>query len=147
MLSQRSRYALKALLYLADVGEGWSAISTISEATSISRKFLEGILLELKRYRLVDSVRGKFGGYRLARPATEITFGDVIRATDGPIALVPCASKNFYRPCDDCLDETTCALHKVMARTRAKMGEVLDSTSLAEIAADRESLKGAGLRL
>lgn len=147
MLSQRSRYALKALLYLADLDAQHAAISMIAEATSISRKFLEGILLELKRYGLVDSVRGKMGGYRLARAPEEITFGDVIRATDGPLALVPCVSKNFYRRCNDCLDENTCVLRKVMAEARDKISEVLDQTSLADAVAQQEALIGAGLRV
>lgn len=146
MLSQRTRYALKALLYLADHGKGHVAIGVIAEQTNVSRKFLEGILLEMKRDGLVESIRGKHGGYRLARLPAEISFGDVIRCTEGPLALVPCVSKNFYRRCADCVDEHSCVLRKVMATARDKVSEVLDETSLADALASPEALIGAGLR-
>ncbi|WP_437882303.1 RrF2 family transcriptional regulator [Pseudomonas sp. LRF_L74] len=148
MISQRSRLALKASLYLARSPAGAPvAITDIAAALSASRKFLETILLELKRGGLLTSVRGKNGGYMLARAATDISFGAVIRITDGPLALVPCVSKNFYRPCYDCHDEATCVLRRVMAQARDQVSSVLDGTSLADAIARPEALSGAGILL
>src|SRR5690349_19845720 len=97
MLSQRGRYALKALITLARLDSGSRQVSAIAAEENIPRKFLEAIMSDLRRAHLVDSARGKMGGYRLARSADQITFGEVIRVTDGPLALIPCASRNFYR--------------------------------------------------
>jgi Rrf2 family protein len=138
MLSQRSRYALKALLHLArtDQAEPLS-IGVIAQATGISRKFLEAILNDLKREGVVESTRGKLGGYRLALPADAISFARIIRASEGPLALFPCASVNFYRPCADC-DVETCALRRVLARARSGVAEVLEGTSLASALHEQE---------
>ncbi len=131
MLSQRSRYALKALLHLAAQGSAQPlSIGSIATAAGISRKFLEAILNDLRREGVVDSTRGKHGGYRLARPPSEISFAQIIRASEGPLALFPCASVNFYRPCTDC-DVETCTLRRVLARAREGVAEVLEGTSLA----------------
>ena len=132
MLSQRGRYALKALINLARSDTSARQVSAISAEENIPRKFLEAIMSDLRKAALVESARGKLGGYRLARPADTITFGQVIRITDGPLALVPCVSQNFYRRCDDCVDEATCALRRVMARVRTEVSEVLDRTTLAD---------------
>jgi Rrf2 family protein len=131
MLSQRGRYALKALLNLARGEEGPKDVGRISAEENIPRKFLEAIMSDLRRARLVESTRGKLGGYRLARPASDITFGEVMRATNGPLALIPCASVAFYRRCDDCADETACILRRVMASVRDEVSQILDRTSLA----------------
>jgi len=134
MLSQRSRYALKALLHLAGEEDAATvSIGTIATSANISRKFLEAILNDLRREGLVESTRGKAGGYRLARPATEISFADVIRASEGPLALFPCASLNFYRPCADCEVET-CILRRVLAQARDGVAAVLEGTTLAQAA-------------
>ncbi|UAK24694.1 RrF2 family transcriptional regulator [Sphingomonas nostoxanthinifaciens] len=131
MLSQRSRYALKALLHLAGTEQGLPvSIGTIAQASGISRKFLEAILNDLRREGLVDSTRGKFGGYRLALPADQISFARIIRASEGPLALFPCASVNFYRPCPDC-DVATCTLRRVLRHARDGVAEVLERTTLA----------------
>jgi Rrf2 family protein len=131
MLSQRSRYALKALLHLATVEhEDPVSIGSIAEATGVSRKFLEAILNDLKREGLLDSTRGKHGGYRLALPAEQISFARIIRASEGPLALFPCASVNFYRPCPDC-DVEHCTLRRVLASARESVAGVLEGTSLA----------------
>jgi Rrf2 family protein len=95
---------------------------------------------ELRKAGLVESARGKTGGYRLARPADLITFGEVIRVTDGPLALVPCVSRNFYKRCDDCADEATCTLRRVMARVRNEVSEILDRTTLADALAGGAAL-------
>lgn len=137
MLSQRGRYALKALIHLARAPEGESRqASGIAVAESIPRKFLEAILTDLVRNQLIVSIRGKYGGYRLARPASEITFGEVIRITDGPLALLPCVSRQFYEKCDDCTDEATCALRRIMADVREQVSGVLDSRTLADAISD-----------
>ena len=131
MLSQRSRYALKALLHLATIEhEDPVSIGNIALSTGISRKFLEAILNDLKREGVVDSTRGKHGGYRLALPAHEISFARIIRASEGPLALFPCASVNFYRPCPDC-DVENCTLRRVLATARESVAGVLEGTSLA----------------
>lgn len=85
---------------------------------------------DLRRAGMVESTRGKMGGYRLARPADLITFGEVIRVTDGPLALIPCASRNFYKRCDDCVEETTCVLRRIMVSVRNEVSEILDRTTL-----------------
>ena len=134
MLSRRSRYALKALLHLAgEDGTAPVSMGAIAASANISRKFLEAILNDLRREGLVESTRGKSGGYRLARPASEINFADVIRASEGPLALFPCASLNFYRPCADCEVET-CILRRVLAQARDSIAAVLEGTTLAQAA-------------
>lgn len=134
MLSQRTRYALKAMVRLARSPEGEPVqIAMLAESEDIPRKFLEIILVELKRQNLVKSLRGKRGGYRLARPAEEITFGEIIRITEGPLALVPCVSRTAYRPCDDCKDEAACAINRVMAMVRDETARILDATTLADV--------------
>ena len=131
MLSQRGRYALKALLNLARHSGGQRDVGAISAEENIPRKFLEAIMSDLRRAHLVESIRGKLGGYRLARPADLITFGEVMRATNGPLALISCASRAFYRRCDDCEDEATCILRRVMGQVRDEVSEILDRTTLA----------------
>jgi Rrf2 family protein len=137
MLSQRGRYALKAMLHLArSEGAAPRQAAAIAEAEAIPRKFLEAILTDLVRHGLVQSVRGRHGGFRLARPAEAITFGEVIRLTDGPLALLPCVSKVFYERCEDCTDEATCALRRVMAEVREQVAGLLDSRTIADAIRD-----------
>jgi Rrf2 family protein len=132
MLSQRGRYALKALLFLARRDPDQQGVSAIAEHEEIPRKYLEAIMTELRKAQIVESTRGATGGYRLARPADLITFGEVIRLTDGPLALLPCASRNFYKRCEDCADEAACALRQVMARVRNEVSVILDRTTLTD---------------
>ena len=135
MLSHKTRYALRSLLYLVEIGHGAPVrLATIAQTQNVPRKYLELIMLDLKRAGLVQSVRGPTGGYCLARPAEQISFGDIIRALEGPIALVPCASVHFYSNCGDCHDEATCAIRKVMATVRETSVGILDGTSLADAA-------------
>jgi Rrf2 family protein len=138
MLSQRGRYALKALLLLARREPEQLGVAAIAEAEQIPRKYLEAIMTDLKKAQIVESTRGWAGGYRLARPADLITFGEVIRLTDGPLALLPCASRNFYKRCEDCIDETACALRQVMAKVRNDVSQILDRTTLTD------ALRGLG---
>ena len=135
MLSQKARYALRALLHIVEHGTARTIqVGEMAEMQNIPRKYLEFIMVDLKKAGLVTSRRGPGGGYALARPATEICFSEVIRAIDGPIALVPCASENFYARCDDCHDEATCAIRRVLMKVRNSAVEILEKTSLADAA-------------
>ena len=138
MLTQRSRYALRALIFIArSGGVAPVPISVIAEDQKLPRKFLEAILLDLRNGGLVNSYRGKMGGYRLARPAGQISFGEIIRLIEGPLALVPCVSLSAYQRCDDCFEESTCAIRKVMLVVREQTSSILDHTTLADLSIDR----------
>ena len=133
MISQRARYAFKALFRLSQGHAGQPLqIRDIAVAESIPQPFLEQILLDLKRAGLVKSTRGPRGGYRLGRAPAEISFGDVVRVMEGPIALVPCASVNFYERCGDCHDEATCAIRRAFGIVRDQTASILDDISLAQ---------------
>lgn len=133
MLSQQSRYALKALFFLAQQNSERPVPAVeIAAASNVPRKFLEAILLDLKIAGIIHSTRGKAGGYTLARSPEHITFGEVIRVTDGPLALIHCASRRFYRKCLDCPDEAACALRRVMVEARDQLAAVLDHRTLAD---------------
>jgi Rrf2 family protein len=136
MLSQKAKYALKALLVLADRPPGVPVqVVELSQQGSIPRKFLELIMLELKKHGIVHSQRGKHGGYLLAEHPSRISFGQVVRAMDGPLAPIPCASLTGYRKCADCRNEKTCAVRIMMRRVRDAAAEILDGTSLADMSA------------
>ncbi len=140
MLTQRSRYALRALIFIARSGGITPVpISVIAADQKLPRKFLEIILLDLKNGGLVDSYRGKLGGYRLAKPPSQISFGEIIRLIEGPLALVPCVSLSAYQRCADCFEETTCVIRKVMLTVRDQTAAILDHTSLADLSIDREA--------
>jgi Rrf2 family protein len=133
MLSQKARYALHALIVLAEHGgREPMMIADIAEEAGVPRKFLEQILLGLKKRGIVQSMRGRAGGYRLGRPAKEISFADIIRETDGPLALSPCVSVTAYHRCPDCVDEATCAIRKVLLAARDATAQVLESRTLAQ---------------
>jgi Rrf2 family protein len=135
MISQKTRYALRALLYLVELGKGAPVqLAAIAETQQVPRKYLELIMLDLKKAGIVTSIRGPAGGYRLARSPDDISFGEVIRVLDGPIALVPCASVNFYAKCGDCHDEATCAIRRVMLIVRDESAHILENHSLADAA-------------
>jgi Rrf2 family protein len=140
MLSQKAKYALKALFVLGEhQGTDPVMIAEIAEKANVPRKFLEQILLEMKRRGIVHSVRGKFGGYALGRKPEDISFAEVLRVVDGPLALSPCASRTAYRKCDDCDDETTCAIRRVLLNVRDATAEILEAHTLAHALADRKS--------
>jgi Rrf2 family protein len=133
MLSQKCKYALQALLVLArENSEELLLVSDIAERENLPKKFLEAILLELNRNGLVRSRRGRGGGYALAKPADLITFGQVVRIMDGPLAPLSCVSVNYYRRCDDCKDEQSCEIRRVMRRVRDAIAAELDGTSLSQ---------------
>jgi Rrf2 family protein len=133
MLAQKTRYALRSLLYLAEEQDGAPVqLARIAETQRVPPKYLELIMLDLKKAGLVKSQRGPKGGYRLARTPEEISFGDVVRVMEGPIALVSCASVNFYEPCGDCQDEASCAIRRAFAIVRDQTAQFLDGISLAQ---------------
>lgn len=133
MISQKAKYAFKALFHLAEVPQGASAsIERIATAEAIPRKFLEHILLELKRERIVASTRGPRGGYRLATALADLTIGRILRLVDGPIAPLPCLSRTAYRRCADCRDEHTCAVRYLFADAYAAQFLRFDTTTLAD---------------
>jgi Rrf2 family protein len=147
MLSQKAKYALKALIALAEADDGkLLQAGEISEQHHIPKKFLDLILLELRRHRLIDSRRGKKGGYLLLRPAETITIGDIVRVIDGPLAPIPCASVTAYRPCPDCSDTKACMVRKIMREVRDAASAVLDNVSLAEAAQKKTGKKGPPLK-
>lgn len=133
MISQKAKYALRALIALARLRAGTTMmIGQISRDQAIPKKFLEQILLELKRAGIVMSLRGRAGGYALLKAPEEVTFGEVLRLVDGPIAPLPCLSKIAYRRCEDCQDETSCEVRHVFERVTLATRAVLDSTTLAD---------------
>ena len=135
MLSQKARYALRALIELGRAGaDAQLTAGEIASRADAPRKFLEAILLELARRQLVISRRGKFGGYSLAREPEKISFAEVIRVIDGPLALAPCASQTAFRKCDDCEDLETCALRPALLRARDATADVLEGYTLADAA-------------
>ena len=133
MLSQKARYALQALIELGRAGPAAQLTAgEIAARSRTPRKFLEAILLELARRQLVISRRGKFGGYALAKSPQSISFAEVIRMIDGPLALAPCASQIAFRKCDDCEDLETCALRPALLRARDATAAILEGYTLAE---------------
>lgn len=141
MITQKTRYALRSLLFLAEEADGAPVqLARIAETQRVPPKYLELIMLDLKKAGLVRSARGPKGGYHLARAAESISFGEVVRGLEGPIALVSCASVNFYAPCGDCQDEATCAIRRAFAILRDQSTDVLNSISLAQGAAWEERL-------
>ncbi len=137
MLSQKAKYALRAVLLLAEREGEMVLVAEIAERQKVPKKFLELILLELKKHGFLHSQRGKHGGYVLSRPAAEVTFGQVIRIADGPIAPLPCASSTAYRRCADCPDEASCAIRMVMRQVRDATAAILDQTTFADVLSDR----------
>jgi Rrf2 family protein len=134
MLTKKSKYGLKALLTLAeDAGKGPVLVSDLAERQRIPKKFLEAILLDLKRHGFLQSKRGKGGGYLLSRSPAAITVGQVIRVLEGPLALVPCASQTQYRRCEECVDEATCGVRRAMLEVRDATSKILDRTTLAAL--------------
>jgi len=131
MLTQKARYALRAMLHLA-ARDGSATVSEIAEGEAIPRKFLELVMANLKSSGLVVGRRGPSGGYRLAKPADKISFADILRAIDGPLALAPCASQTAYRPCPDCASIETCRIRPALIAVRDTTALLLEGISLAE---------------
>jgi Rrf2 family protein len=135
MLAKKTQYALKALSTLAECYDtrGPILISEIAAKDRIPKKFLELILLELKNNGILDSKKGKGGGYFLAHRPEKISIGNVVRILEGPLALLPCVSQTAYRRCDECVDEVTCGLRTVMKEVRDATAAILDGTTLQDM--------------
>ncbi|HYZ85230.1 MAG TPA: Rrf2 family transcriptional regulator [Bryobacteraceae bacterium] len=143
-LSKKCKYALQALYGLsAEYGKAPVLISTLSEKQRIPHKFLEVILWELKQRGLVESKKGKHGGYWLAKAPDTITIGSIIRMIDGPLAPLPCASETAYRQCDECNDVAKCGTRIVMREVRNAMAAILDHKTLADVCSTVEKLHSA----
>jgi Rrf2 family protein len=139
MLSKKTKYAFHALTYLGkQKGQTPVLISEISIQTRVPRKFLESILLDMKKAGILTSKMGKGGGYYLLKDPKDIRLAEIIRMFSGPIALLPCASLNYYEACEECVDETKCGLNKIMLQVRNETLKILANKSLKDI------LKGEG---
>lgn len=133
MLNKKTQYAFKALIYLAEhQSQGPVLIADISKKKKIPLKFLENILLELKKAGILDSKKGKGGGYFLNVPASKIPLANIIRKIDGPIAMLPCTSLYFYERCKNC-DEKNCGLHDIMIQVRDANLKILENKTVADL--------------
>lgn len=143
MLSKKSKYAINALLYIArKEGTGHPVMtSEIAENENIPFKFLEAILRDLKNVGILRSQRGRGGGYFLNQPAEDISLAKVMRLFDGPIALLPCVSLNYYRGCEECKDEANCAIRTVFLEIRINTLKTLNDNTLAAILKREAHLK------
>jgi Rrf2 family protein len=134
MLSKKAQYAFHALIYLAENSRDHPVlISEIAQQKNISIKFLENILLELKNAGILGSKKGKGGGYYLLKAPKDIPLARIIRLLDGPIALLPCVSLNYYEKCETCRDEATCGFHQVMSRVRDATLTILENKTVNDI--------------
>jgi Rrf2 family protein len=138
MLSKKCKYAIHALVHMAKEPEEKFLIKDISEACNIPKKFLEAILLDLKRAGILGSKQGKGGGYFLRMDPVDVNLADVVRQFDGAIAAVPCATFKFYESCDECEDEETCTVRHAFLAVRNQTVEMLKSETL-DVLVKRES--------
>ena len=134
MLSKKTKYGLKALIFIAKQSETAPVlISDISEKEKIPKKFLEAILLDLKKFGILGSKKGKGGGYYLMKDPKTVTVATLIRVLDGPIAMLPCVSLNYYEKCDDCPHEEVCSLNKFLAEVRDNTLNLLQQRTLYDL--------------
>jgi Rrf2 family protein len=134
MLTQRTRYSMLAMVRLAkEFGKGKLMINEIAESERIPKRFLEGILLELKKNGYLDSKLGKNGGYYLLKRPEEVNLAEIIRLFEGSIAYLPCTSEKFYKSCEHCKDEKTCTIRKTFNDIRTYTFNKLSATSLADL--------------
>lgn len=134
MLSKKTQYSFYALVHLArEYRKGPVLISHIAESEHIPKKFLEAILLELKKNGYVESKKGKGGGYFLVKPPQQINLAEILRLFEGAIALLPCAAYKFYKPCTQCKDEKKCGLRSVIKDVREETVQLLKSFTLASV--------------
>lgn len=142
MISKKTKYALKALIYLAQhYEEGPILIADLAREERIPKKFLEAILLALKNNGILQSQKGKGGGYYLGKSPRSITFGQAIRVMEGPLAPVPCVSETSYAACTECDNEITCGIRIVMKEARDAISNVLDKTTLADVLEQIEKIE------
>tara|TARA_B100000809_G_scaffold266786_1_gene331566 strand:- start:4607 stop:5017 length:411 start_codon:yes stop_codon:yes gene_type:complete len=134
MLSKKTKYGLKALTFIArQENKKPVQISTIAKSENISKKYLESILLTLKKDGVLGSKKGKGGGYYLIKNPNDVAMSSVMRVLEGPIAMIPCVSLNFYEKCDDCPNENACSVHKLMIEVRDSSLQIFNNTSLADL--------------
>ncbi|MGB5665999.1 MAG: Rrf2 family transcriptional regulator [Maribacter sp.] len=134
MLSKKTKYGLKALTYLASQKDRQPVqIAEIAKHENISQKFLESILLTMRKTGFLGSKKGKGGGYYLIKNPNEVLMTDVMRILEGPIAMVPCVSLNFYEKCDDCPDQDSCSVYKLMLQVRDSALNVYRNNTLADL--------------
>lgn len=134
MLSRKTKYGIKALTYLAKQDNKRPVqIAVIAEKENISQKFLESILLTLKKAKILASKKGKGGGYYLLKEAEDTKISEVYRVLEGPIAMVPCVSLNFYERCDDCPNEDACSVHNLMIQVRDNTLSIFEKTTLQDL--------------
>ncbi|MDA9070240.1 Rrf2 family transcriptional regulator [Algibacter sp.] len=139
MLSKKTKYGLKALTYIArSEGDSPIQVAVIAKSEQIPQKFLESILLTLRKSGILGSKKGKHGGYYLREEPSEIKMTDVMRVLEGPIAMVPCVSLNYYEKCDDCPDEYKCSVNKLMLQVRDSTLKVFRNTTLADLSNTNE---------
>lgn len=147
MISNKAKYAFRALLAIADAPQGQTMTSAdIASRHAIPHKFLEQILIDLKKAGILDSRRGKNGGYVMLRPADTISFGEVLRLFEGPLAPLPCLSRQAYRRCEDCVSEVSCEIRREFGRAYDASRRILDSRTIADaLANNRPSRQDDGL--
>jgi Rrf2 family protein len=134
VINKKTKYALRAVQALAlRIGEGPVLIADLAEKENIPKKFLEQILLDLKRAGILASAKGKGGGYSLAKAPGDISVGQIIRVIEGPLALVPCVSKQSPGLCEECKDPLTCGLRVVMKEARDQIASILDNASIQSL--------------
>jgi Rrf2 family protein len=133
MITMKTKYALKALSRLAQAGDEPLIVATLAQSERIPRKFLELILLELRRHGVVKSKKGRGGGYTLAGDPESVSIGKVIRMLDGSLAPVPCLSRTAYARCADCVDESTCAVRLILKDAHEATTRLLDEATLADL--------------
>ncbi|KAB1068433.1 Rrf2 family transcriptional regulator [Tamlana haliotis] len=134
MLSKKTKYGLKALTFIArSEGDLPLQVAEIAKQEQIPQKFLESILLTLRKAGILGSKKGKHGGYYLRETPEDILMTDVMRVLEGPIAMVPCVSLNYYEKCDDCVDEELCSVNKLMLQVRDSTLNVFRNTTLADL--------------
>lgn len=142
MLSKKTKYAMNALVYLArQYGKGPVLIGQIAKEQHIPQKFLEAILLDLKNAGILNSKKGRGGGYYLIREPEEVNMADVMRLFDGAIALLPCVTHRYYERCEECRDEATCGIRDVFQEVRNETVELLKRSTLSEIIAREERMR------
>lgn len=137
MISKKMKYAIKALIEIANNKEALIAASDIAEKANIPYKFLEQILTELRKGRIINSKKGSSGGYYFIKEPQQVSLADVYRLIDGPIALIPCASLHFYEPCTDCPNEASCAIHHALIQVRNETLKALQNMSIEDLATGR----------
>lgn len=142
MITKKSKYAIKALIYLAKQPERQPVlIEAISTDERIPKKFLEAILLDLRKAGILGSKKGKGGGYYLIKPPEDITMAEVMRLFDGAIALIPCVAYRYYEPCEECMDEITCPIREVFRVIREQTVATLKENTFAELVNKEKKLK------